>query len=443
VSPEDRLRIAEMREAAETAVAEKARLEREAAREREAERRRQLAAEAELAAMRVRLALEAEMRLCLAGERASCATTLASPALAAADRKRIEVRLAERDAPPPALPSARPRSAEPAPIREASAVFSLPALPISAALPAALAALLAAAGFWIGRRRRHVSAEPAAAPRPAPVSSHAEESRRESPHAAAAAAPIPRETPLSSPVAAPIPAPAPAVQERPARPASPATPRDTPAALAAMEIALAYLEEVRAAPSPGLEDTAARKELLNTLSLATKKLEAAARHDPDAILESEDKDGNPVRFTINDLKAWLLLQEGLTHQLYDVRRALPALTAATRHDPDNARAENHNKAAAVEALKRAVVLDPGNIDFRKELDRVENLSAATVAAYKVTRAGERVYDTGIAVANAGIRVYNFGVIIWNIFAFTWNVLTFPLRLVHRIFGVFDRVLGRA
>ncbi len=235
-------------------------------------------------------------------------------------------------------------------------------------------------------------------------------------------------------------------------PSTPPRLRDTPAALEDMQLAFAYLEEVRAAPSPGLEDTAERKELLNTLSLATKRLEAATAHDPDAMFETTDANGTPIRFTINELKAEVLLTEGLTHQIYDVARVLPAFSSATRHDPENARAfyalgvahaVNMNKASAIEALQRAVALDPSNFEYRKELDRVENLSTAAVVVGKVTRTGEKVYDAGIKTANAGISIYNFFVVIWNIFAFTWNVVTFPLRLMGKIFGLFDRALGRA
>lgn len=208
-----------------------------------------------------------------------------------------------------------------------------------------------------------------------------------------------------------------------------------------MQLAFAYLEEVRQAPSPDFEDTAGRKQQLNTLSLAAKRLEAATAHDPDAVLETMDDNNNPIHFTINELKAKVLLIEGLTHQVYDVKRALTALTAATEHDPQSAvafyilglaHAENRNKALAIDALQRAVALDPSDIDYRKELDRVENLSAAAVAAYKVTRAGEKIYGAGIKTANVGIRIYNVFVVLWNIFAITWNVVTFPIRLMARI-----------
>jgi hypothetical protein len=85
-----------------------------------------------------------------------------------------------------------------------------------------------------------------------------------------------------------------------------------------------------------------------------------------------------------------------------------------------------NKANAVAAFQRAVELDPKNIKYRKELSRADSLSAAEIAGYKATRAGERIYDAGIATANAGIMA-------WNVFAVIWNILTFPLRMLFAIF----------
>ena len=204
--------------------------------------------------------------------------------------------------------------------------------------------------------------------------------------------------------------------------------RDTVGAMAAMELAYAFIEEVRAAETPGVEEKDARKHLLNTLALASRQLDAAEKLDPDAILEGQDDKDAPFRFTINELKSEALLLEGLTHQVYDLKRAIPALVAATKADPNNARAffvlglthaANMNKANAVAAFQRAVALDPKNITYRKELNRAESLTAAEIAGYKATRAGERIYDAGIATANAGIMA-------WNVFAVIWNILTFPL-----------------
>jgi hypothetical protein len=242
----------------------------------------------------------------------------------------------------------------------------------------------------------------------------------------------------------PLPVPAQAVRlQEPALPAViPVAQRDTPAALAAMELAYAYIDEVRVGDIPAFDDQATRKQHLNTLSLASKQLDAAQKFDPDAILEGQDDNEQPYSFSVNELKARALLIEGMTHQVYDTRRAIPALVAATRADPTFAQAfyalglthaENMNKGHAIEAFQRAVALDPKNLTYRKELNRVENVTGAEIAGYRVTRAGEKIFDAGIKTANAGIRVWNVGIFIWNIFIVAWNIVTFPIRFMHGIF----------
>lgn len=218
--------------------------------------------------------------------------------------------------------------------------------------------------------------------------------------------------------------------------------RDTPGAIAALELAYAYIEEVRGAETPGLEDHDVRKYHLNTLALASKQLDAAQKLDPDAILEGLDDKEISYRFSINELKAEALLLEGLTHQTYDLKRAIPALRKATTLNPNSPRAfyvlglthaANMNKTEAVAAFERAVTLDPKNLAYRKELNRAQTLSVGTIAAYKATRAGERVFDAGVRTANVGIIIYNIGVYAWNTFAIIWNIVMFPLRIMFAIF----------
>lgn len=241
----------------------------------------------------------------------------------------------------------------------------------------------------------------------------------------------PKEAPREE-TAAPAPdAPAAEVDASSAQPAAAEKPRDTAGAIAALELALAYIEEVREADTPAPDDKDTRKQHLNTLSLATKQLDLAQKLDPDAILEGQLSDVLPYRFSGNELKAEALVLEGMTRQVYDIRRAIPALTAATTFDPNNARAffvlglvhaANRNKKDALAAFERAVALDPKNIKYRKELNRVENLSAAEIAGYRATRAGEKAFDAAVTS--------------WNVFAVVWNIATFPIRVVVGIFRFF-------
>lgn len=237
--------------------------------------------------------------------------------------------------------------------------------------------------------------------------------------------------------AAPDPGSVPEPDKAPAQPPpipAPRAPRDTAGAIAALELAVAYIDEVRAATTPAPDDAEARRHQLNTLSLAAKQLDLAQQLDPDAVLE-QPEGVDVVRLTLNEIKAEALLLEGITHQSYDLRRAIPALVAATKLNPSGPRAfyvlglvhaGNRNKKAAVAAFAQAVALDPKNLAYRKELNRVQNLSGAEIAAYKATRVAERTVD---ATALA-----------WNIFAVVWNIVMFPLRVVVGAFR-FLRLTG--
>jgi cytochrome c-type biogenesis protein CcmH/NrfG len=201
-------------------------------------------------------------------------------------------------------------------------------------------------------------------------------------------------------------------------------PRDTAAAVAALELAHAYIEEMREAEVPEREDAVMRRLHLNTLVLASKQLDVAQRLDSEAVLEVVNGQGVSRRLSINELRAEGLLLEGLTHQARDIKRAIQALAAAIQADPNNphaffalglSQAANKNKAAAVAALHRAVALKPRNMLYRKELNRAENLTGAEVAGYKATRPGDRIVNAGIAGRGIG--------------AVAGNIAAFPLRAV--------------
>ncbi len=452
IAPEDRARIADMRHRVRAAQAEQNRLRRDLL-EREAQARQDHeAARRQEARDHARLALETDMERCLAGKRPACTTALASSQITGPGRVLVERRIAELDAPRSDRLTGQPwHVALTAWIETGPLAAVSPAQILAWLIPMLVLGLVTTAVIVVWKRRIGFAGAAAlwTAIRTFLVAALASRQRAE-PSQPAAEPPPQAATGAVAPSSPtpPPPAPTPAVTTvAPSQPQQPAKPRDTPAALAAMELAFAYLEEVQRAPKPGLEDTVLRKELLNSLSLATRQLEAASTHDPDAILETTDSDGDAIRCSIEQLKSEVLLTEGRTHMIYDVRRALPALDAATRHDPQHAvafytlglaQAANMNRGPAIEAFEHAVALEPTNIQFRLELDRARNLSGAEVAAYKATRAAENVYDAGIKVANAGVRVYNVGVVMWNIFAITWNTVTFPMRMVLKFVNMFDR-----
>jgi hypothetical protein len=391
----------------------------------------------------IALKFRADLGACRVGSYAACDAAIASPALADAQRHQLEQ---WRAAASPYNRAVIWVSGYAAFLTTAvgDLITIVHNLPTSTHVTGGLAAVLtlALAGMAMRNRRAQPGSQPTAAevePR-APTN----EPTPERPSAPAGPALFDKLFTGAAPSTS-----GPSAQPAPAR-AAPETVRDTPGAIAALELARAYIEEVREAETPGLEDHDIRKHHLNTLALSSKQLDAAQKLDPDAILDGQDEKEIPYRYNINELKAEALLLEGITHQTYDTKRAVPALRKATTLNPNSARAfyvlglthaANMNKGEAVVAFERAVALDPRNLSYRKELDRAQSLSVGVIAAYKATRTGERVFDAGIKTANVGIFIYNIGVYAWNIFAIAWNIVTFPLRLMLRIFGVFDRLLG--
>jgi hypothetical protein len=207
-------------------------------------------------------------------------------------------------------------------------------------------------------------------------------------------------------------------------PAPPAT-HDTPGAIAALELAHAYIEEVREAETPRSVDHELRSHHLSTLALASKQLDAAQKLDPDAILDGQKKEEMPYRYSINELKAEAMLLEGITLHTYDIKSAIPALRKATTMNANNpyafyvlglAQAANKNKVEAVAALQRAVALCPKNLTYCKELNRAQSLYAGETAAYRATR----ISDGAIKTAIAGIMTV----------AATWKLVMFRLRVLR-------------
>ena len=176
---------------------------------------------------------------------------------------------------------------------------------------------------------------------------------------------------------------------------APPAARDAPGAIEALELAHAYVQEVREADTPTREDREVRKHHLNKLALASKQLDAAQKRDPDAILEGQDENGSIYRFSINQLKAEALLLEGITRHTYDAKRAVRVLRKATALDANNSyafyvlglmHAASMNKVQAVAALQRAAALKPQNLSYRKELSRaLGGLSAGEPAAFGAPR----------------------------------------------------------
>lgn len=168
-------------------------------------------------------------------------------------------------------------------------------------------------------------------------------------------------------------------------------PRDPETAMAAMQLARAYLAEFDGKITELVGDSIAGKAGLNTLSLVSQQLTIAERADPSAMLEVELDNGASVTFTLAELKAEALYVEAVCRSSEKPRRAIGILEQAAALDPSDTRIpyfagllhmDLMQKRAAIAAFERALAIDPDNMQFRKMLVRAQSLSGAEVAYHK-------------------------------------------------------------
>lgn len=160
-------------------------------------------------------------------------------------------------------------------------------------------------------------------------------------------------------------------------------------------------------------------EALNTISLAAKQIQVAEKLNPNAVLSIELPDGTDHEFSIPHLKAVLLAQEGMVHvQSGNYKKAVPILETATTLDPVNphcwhwlglAHGHQLNKGPAINAYEKAIELAPDNLEYRKNLERIKNISGGQIA-----------FDRTATVANTGYGIVTifFMLVTLGLFA-TW------------------------
>ena len=185
------------------------------------------------------------------------------------------------------------------------------------------------------------------------------------------------------------------------------SPRDPITALAALELAQAFMSGVADGISAVQGNPALAAQSLNELSLASRQLNLAECADPSAALTIE-VDGDSVTFTLTELKARALFLEGICRSEADPNRAIRILTQAVELEPMMARAHYsiglleatlYHKERAIAALERAVALEPKNLDFRKDLHRVRNISASEIV-FEHAASGTRKTIRGVKIAGA-------------------------------------------
>jgi tetratricopeptide (TPR) repeat protein len=157
------------------------------------------------------------------------------------------------------------------------------------------------------------------------------------------------------------------------------------------------------------------KSAQTTLSLASAKLAAAHETDPNAILELEGRIMDQ-----SALRAVVLIDEALTWQgLSKITKAIGVAEEATRADPNHAFAwyllgklhyGQRNKADAISALEKSLLLNPDDIEAMKLLDRAHNLGDAEIIAYKAANARDQTLSAVAKTVETSKNIWRYALI---------------------------------
>jgi tetratricopeptide (TPR) repeat protein len=153
-------------------------------------------------------------------------------------------------------------------------------------------------------------------------------------------------------------------------------------AIACLKLAHSYLVEVDNAEQHIIGDAGGSTNLIRQIDLAMKQIEKAEQLDSGAVFEGLD---------IAYFKAWALGDKGFIENVGLGKRASAISNLKKAIELCNDLHYNHHalgiiyaqtgeKAKALEHLKRAIELAPDNMEYRKDLDRIDNISGAGMKA---------------------------------------------------------------
>ena len=180
---------------------------------------------------------------------------------------------------------------------------------------------------------------------------------------------------------------------------------------AAIELAHAYIREFHDDHGDALTDPTMARQILETLALVTKQIRIAETNDPLATITIENKDGSPLSIDLKFLKSHALYYEGVCHAAANPKRAIRCLEQALAIEPNAPNAYftlgfiHHallNRKDAVEAYQQALALDPANLEYRKALDRAQNISGSSVLIDRTFSAGRKTANAVRLTAAIGI-----------------------------------------
>lgn len=175
-------------------------------------------------------------------------------------------------------------------------------------------------------------------------------------------------------------------------------PYQTAAAVDALKLANSYLRELDEPIGDALDDPIKAAHFLETVTLASKQIAIAEDNDATATITVEAQDGEQITKDVSGLKAEALFYEAMCRAGEDMKRAAKIMEQAIALKPAIPQfyftygifhQRMMNKKKAVEALERAVNLEPDNIEYRKELDRTRNIPESEVVIAKGMEAGRK------------------------------------------------------
>jgi hypothetical protein len=148
-----------------------------------------------------------------------------------------------------------------------------------------------------------------------------------------------------------------------------------------LRLALAFLNEFdEDAPKP----EAGRTRLRDILQSAFRNIAEARRQDASAVLTTEDS-GRTLTYTLDTLEGMYYGREGRFHRLWpdypgSKENARAAYEKAVRHFPIASyhyllalsQVDTYDRKGAIANARRAVELEPDDIDYAKFLDRITN-----------------------------------------------------------------------
>jgi len=160
----------------------------------------------------------------------------------------------------------------------------------------------------------------------------------------------------------------------------------TTEAATALKLANSYLDEVVGLiPNPFAIEPQEVNEIIKSLDLAAKQLDKAERLDP-AVTVTHDIEVGSTELDVNTTRSSILLYKGLAigfgrDEKTAGAKLIEQSIGLAGADFGNAHyalailyADLGRKAEGIQHLRKAVELEPDNIDFQKMLDRVQNES---------------------------------------------------------------------